>query len=285
MIAKACKCQSGLKDDVHKIPKGKSIEQWVKDNASNLEKWEKSGTGDTHAHLLQKGDQLLLAWFTTANNKVSAAHYRTVGYHVSDSRYSAGTPSNPSNTSFRKGDGRDLLETGSESKLLNPDETGFTQIRVPYDSGRRRADVMIVNYNKVVDICEEMGIKPRKENGVYGYHVYFHGYVSVFKDANENKAVCNAANNYASVLSAMATIPFATSNYPDILQRYNIRFNIPAVVMPVKLRIMTPSQEDNEYLEYTLDKDGKPSITDTGLHVTGKSALNAKGELIYDVDL
>ena len=168
MIAKTCKCQSGLKDDVHKIPKGQTITEWVKANASNLEKWEKSGTGDTHAHLLQKGDQLLLAWFTTANNKVSAAHYRTVGYHVSDSRYSAGTPGNPSNTSFRKGAGRDLMEVGDDkSQITNPEGKGFTQIRVPYDSGRRRADLMIVNYNKVVDICEEIGIKPRKENGVY----------------------------------------------------------------------------------------------------------------------
>ena len=146
---------------------GGTIGAWAAGSGrSTILQWNESTATTKDAHVIQKGSKKYLAWYQRNKTATNAAHYHTDGYHLTASKYALG------GTAISMGHPDTCIFEGS----------GYSQVNmgaVSPGSGEHYT-LYYIEYNKIIDMCKELGLKLKTTSRGTAYEAYLQPYISCY---------------------------------------------------------------------------------------------------------
>lgn len=242
---------------------GSSISAWATGSGkSTILNWSESTDTSKTAHIIQTSDGTkYLAWYQRNKTATNKAHYTTMGYHLTASKYAL--------------DGTSIVMGNPDAKIMTG--SGFNQITmgtVPSNSAEHYT-LYYVSYDKVIKMCKELGLSLVKTGNGTAYRVYLQPYISCYDTSGSR--VLTSGSSYSTVYSMFCKL-YSAATQADLKEKYNVYLTIPAVEIPVVVRYWDVSNPDDTTPMYR--STGAEMQFDTGITVTVCSILD-KTEVYY----
>lgn len=166
---------------------GSSISDWATGSGkSTILNWSESTDTSKTAHIIQTSDGTkYLAWYQRNKTATNKAHYTTTGYHLTASKYAL--------------DGTSIVMGNPDTKIMTG--SGFNQITmgtVPSNSAEHYT-LYYVSYDKVINMCKELGLSLIKTSNGTAYRVYLQPYITCYDTSGV--AQLTNGSSYSTVYS------------------------------------------------------------------------------------
>ncbi|MEY8335847.1 hypothetical protein AALB53_22625 [Lachnospiraceae bacterium 47-T17] len=246
---------------------GGTIGAWAAGSGrSTILQWNESTATTKDAHVIQKGSKKYLAWYQRNKTATNAAHYHTDGYHLTASKYTLG------GTAISMGHPDTCIFEGS----------GYSQVNmgaVSPGSGEHYT-LYYIEYNKIIDMCKELGLKLKTTSRGTAYEAYLQPYISCYNLSGTR--VLTSGSNYNSVYSMFCKL-YSAATQADLKEKYNVKLRIPAVEIPIIVRYYNVTNPDD--VDRMYNEDGDTLYFDTGLTLTICSDLYSGSQKKYWADI
>lgn len=212
------------------IDVGNSITDWAMSSAGRqtILRWNESTATSKDVHVLRKSNgNKFLAWYQKNKTASNTAHYHTDGYHLTKDLYVLGSAS--------------IAAANPKCKIM--EDNGFTQVRFGSAGSGQHYTLYYVEYEKMIDMCKKLDLKYVNDSSGSYYVAYLQPYISCFNGSGTR--VLTSGRSYDTVYSWFCKL-YSAETQRDLKEKYNVRFRIPAIKVPVTIRYWDVTEQDSK---------------------------------------